>query len=729
MQSNYTYLTELEELIFTKLRPGTKLADVYNYVVNKVAKEKPKLSGQLTRNFGFASGIEFRESAYFINGKTELKAQKGMVFNVNIGFAKLTNSQAKSKHDRDYALFIGDMAVVSDEGLVLITKDKKKAKNVSIFLKDESEDESDEPLDTNPILGRGARTALYQEKTRQEQSAEERRSNHQRELRGQLHDKARERLMNLSSSAESSKLRKSNVSYKSRSLLPIKESDIYNLKIFIDKRYETVILPIVSIPTPFHISTIKNISMSKEGEYSYLRINFFCPGSSIVKENRAFTNTDEQTFIKELTYRAWAGHMVNRTDPPASNLQLCFRQIKELQKKFKAREDEEREKEGIVKQDKLQINHNKVNPKLKDLFILPNIAQRRMQSHLEAHTNGFRYTSVRGDKVDILYNNIRHAVFQPCDHEMIIVLHFHLKNAMIFAKKRHMDVQFYTEVGELTTDLGKTQHMRDRDDLYAEQSERQLRRKLNNAFKNFTENVERISKRDVEFDSPFRELSFMGVPFRSTCLLQPTSAALINISEWPSFVVTLEDIEIVHFERVLFHLKSFDMVVIFKDYKRKVEIVNSIPMQSLDPIREWLNSCDIHYTEGIQSLNWSKILKTILDDPEAFFQQGGWDFLEPESGGEEDDSEDEESDFAPEDDELSGSGDDAESDSDEDYSSEDENSGEEGSFLDGSMESEESGKSWDELERWAKKEDEVKHGEQQHQQHSRHEPPRKRKRH
>ena len=34
---------------------------------------------------------------------------------------------------------------------------------------------------------------------------------------------------------------------------------------------------------------------------------------------------------------------------------------------------------------------------------------------------------MRGDKVDILYNNIKHAVFQPCDGEMIIVLHFHLK--------------------------------------------------------------------------------------------------------------------------------------------------------------------------------------------------------------------------------------------------------------------------------------------------------------
>ncbi|XP_041319184.1 FACT complex subunit SPT16-like, partial [Pyrgilauda ruficollis] len=86
------------------------------------------------------------------------------------------------------------------------------------------------------------------------------------------------------------------------------------------------------------------------------------------------------------------------------------------------------------------------------------------------HAGGrFRFTSVRGDKVDILYNNIKHAVFQPCDGEMIIVLHFHLKNAIMFGKKRHTDVQFYTEVGEITTDLGKHQHMHDRDDLYAEQ--------------------------------------------------------------------------------------------------------------------------------------------------------------------------------------------------------------------------------------------------------------------
>jgi nucleosome binding factor SPN SPT16 subunit len=53
---------------------------------------------------------------------------------------------------------------------------------------------------------------------------------------------------------------------------------------------------------------------------------------------------------------------------------------------------------------------------------------------LEAHANGFRYTSIRGDKVDIMYNNIKHALFQPCDGEMIILLHFNLKNPIMFGK-------------------------------------------------------------------------------------------------------------------------------------------------------------------------------------------------------------------------------------------------------------------------------------------------------
>ena len=43
------------------------------------------------------------------------------------------------------------------------------------------------------------------------------------------------------------------------------------------------------------------------------------------------------------------------------------------------------------------------------------------------------------------------------------------------------------------------------------------------------------------------------------------------------------------------------------------------------------SSCDIKYTEGVQSLNWARIMKTITNDPQDFIENGGWSFLEPDS--------------------------------------------------------------------------------------------------
>jgi nucleosome binding factor SPN SPT16 subunit len=57
------------------------------------------------------------------------------------------------------------------------------------------------------------------------------------------------------------------------------------------------------------------------------------------------------------------------------------------------------------------------------------------------------------------------------------------------------------------------------------------------------------------------------------------------------------------------------------------------------------SSCDIRYSEGVQSLNWAKIMKTIVDDSETFFETGGWSFLDPESDAEKvDDSDEDEED-------------------------------------------------------------------------------------
>uniref|UniRef100_A0A3P9D151 FACT complex subunit n=1 Tax=Maylandia zebra TaxID=106582 RepID=A0A3P9D151_9CICH len=658
MQDNYNFLLQVEEELLKELKHGVKICDAYNAVLEYVKKEKPELAQKLTKNLGFAMGIEFREGSLVLNAKNQYRLKRGIVLSVSLGFSDLVNKDAKKEEQKKYALFLGDTIQINEV--------------------------------SSPVGN--------------EMTAEEKRRAHQKELANHLNEEAKRRLTEQKGEQQIQKARKSNVSYKNVSQMP-REKDIRDMKIFIDKKYETVVMPVFGIATPFHIATIKNISMSVEGDYTYLRINFYVPGSSLGRQEGNIFPNPEATFVKEITYRASNLKAPGDTSVPSTNLQNAFRIIKEVQKRYKTREAEEKEKEGIVKQDSLVINLNRSNPKLKDLYIRPNIAQKRMQGSLEAHTNGFRFTSVRGDKVDILYNNIKHAIFQPCDGEMIIVLHFHLKNAIMFGKRRHTDVQFYTEVGEITTDLGKHQHMHDRDDLYAEQMEREMRHKLKSAFKNFIEKVETLTKEELEFEVPFRDLGFQGAPYRSTCLLQPTSSSLVNVTEWPPFVVTLDEVELVHFERVQFHLKNFDVVIVYKDYNKKVTMINAVPVNSLDPIKEWLNSCDIKYTEGVQSLNWTKIMKTIVDDPEGFFEQGGWSFLDPESegsGGEEDsESEMEDETFNPSADEEE----EEEEDSDEDYSSETEDSDYSASL--GSEE--ESGKDWDELEEEARKADRESH--------------------
>ncbi|KAG5683886.1 hypothetical protein PVAND_013146 [Polypedilum vanderplanki] len=710
LQNQYNFLVNLEEEMLKVLVPGKKLSDVYEIGLQFAKKEQPSLVDKLTKTFGFAMGLEFRDNSLIIGPKCTALVKKGMVFNLNVGLANLENKNASDKEGKIIALFIGDTVLVNDteNPASILTQSKKKVKNIGIFLKEDDDDDEEEVEESRnskaPILESRKRTTVLENKLRSENSSEEKRKQHQKELAVALNEKAKERLSKQSGGKEAEKIRKSTVSYKGVNQMP-REPEVKDLKLYVDRKYETIIMPIFGIPVPFHISTIKNISQSVEGDYTYLRINFFHPGATMGKNESGNYSSPDATFLKEVTYRSTNTKEPGEISPPSSNLNTAFRLIKEVQKRFKTREAEEREKEDLVKQDTLLLSQNKGNPKLKDLYIRPNIVSKRMTGSLEAHVNGFRYTSVRGDKVDILYNNIKSAFFQPCDGEMIILLHFHLKHAIMFGKKKHIDVQFYTEVGEITTDLGKHQHMHDRDDLAAEQSERELRDKLKTAFKSFCEKVESMTKQQVEFDVPFRELGFPGAPFRSTVLLQPTSGSLVNLTEWPPLVITLEDVELVHFERVQFHLRNFDMIFVFKDYHKKIAMINAIPMNMLDHVKEWLNSCDIHYSEGIQSLNWTKIMKTITDDPVGFIENGGWTFLDPDSEGEDEgqnESEDEEDDaYEPTD-----SNDDDDEDSDSEYSEASEDEDDESSEDLGS--DEESGKDWSDLEREAAEEDREK---------------------
>ncbi|CAJ0577528.1 unnamed protein product, partial [Mesorhabditis spiculigera] len=703
LETAYENLLLMETAIINKLVPGVKFSDVYQAGLDALKEQDPALISKLhTKEFGFCTGIEFRESFLSISPKCHAEVQEGMTVIVQLWLTNLKNTGAKDADGQTAALSVGDTVLISKLGTQILTeKARSKLKSVVVRIR-EDEEEDEKPLEED--LGRGKRSVILTDHTRNKQTNEDKRKERQKELADILNRNAEERIAQEQGQQDQKKVKKSNTSYKSYEKFP-NDDDIDNLMVYVDRRHDSVILPLFGIPVPFHISMIKNCSTSIESDFMYLRINFAHPGSAVGKENQQFPQP-LATYMKEITLRASTTKDHGSTTAPSNNLNNAFRLIKEMQKKFRMEEAEEREKEGTVKQDKLVLSNGKVNPKLKDLYVRPIIIAKKVSGSLEAHMNGFRYTSLRGDKIDVLYNNIKHAFFQPCNNEMIILIHFHLRDPVLWGKKKYSDIQFYTEVGEITTDLGKYHHMQDRDDVASEQMEREMRRKLNLAFQSFCEKVEKQTNNRFDFETPFEDLGFYGVPFRSSCKLKPTSSCLVNLSEWPPFVISLLEVELVHFERVSFQLKNFDMVFIFKDYRRKTQMVAQIPMNSLDTVKEWLNSCDIKYNEGIQSLNWPKIMKTIVDDPKEFFKTGGWSFLDPNS---DDEGEAEESDESEAYDPSEEGGSESGSDEDEDEESDEEASEDDSDDGSASLDSDESsGKDWSDLEEEARKADKRK---------------------
>jgi nucleosome binding factor SPN SPT16 subunit len=290
-------------------------------------------------------------------------------------------------------------------------------------------------------------------------------------------------------------------------------------------------------------------------------------------------------------------------------------------------------------------------------------------------------TPPRNPQTDVLYKNIQHAFFQPGEGELIVLLHLHLRYPILVGKKKVKDVQFYTEVTEVASDLRdkKSYYYGDQDEFEEERVERERRRKHNLAYQTFVNQVSEIEGFvGLEFDIPYRELGFFGVPFKSNVFLQPTVHCLVNLTEAPFFVLTLDEVEIVHFERVsnTSNLRNFDMAVVFKDYHKPVLRISAIPVDSLEPIKEWLEfrpprpdppvppppprsflivRCDLHssinikFSETSSSIAWPQVMARILEDLQAFYDIGGWGILDPQDYEEEESEEESEgSDFAPE---------------------------------------------------------------------------------
>lgn len=142
-------------------------------------------------------------------------------------------------------------------------------------------------------------------------------------------------------------------------------------------------------------------------------------------------------------------------------------------------------------------------------------------------------------------------------------------------------------------------------------------------------------------DVTFKKQAFQGTPNREMVTITPTENCLVNLTETPFFIIPLSDVEHVHFERVTFQTKTFDLTFIYSNVSKPPTTITLIDIKSKDRIQDWLNLIEMTYTEGPKSMTWNVVLKSIEFQSEKFYHSedeegqskpAGWKFLSAESG-------------------------------------------------------------------------------------------------
>jgi len=708
------------------MKPGKKCNEVYDAAIkaledfekNGEKKELLKdfdLVSKLQKNIGSIIGLEFKETSYMLSAKCESVIEEGMFFNVALGLNDLIEqSAAEDAKSRKYAIMIADTVKVTavGESNVELTENTKKLSDISYAVNDDESEDDEGNEEDRDIANTGAKGGVILDaKTRGDDAtttkAEADRQRKQKALADKKNAETYDRLMNAQNDIEKggkgAGASADFVAYKSVTDVPAPKGK--DLVIAVDNDREAVLLPVSGMLVPFHVLAIKSCSVSQDAGASFIRINFQVPMGASAAANAGYLPAirfPNNIFLKELSYRS--------SDPRHAN--FVVNEIKTLRRNVVARETERAERATLVRQAKLQLSSGRVH-RLTGLWMLPTFGGRggRKAGTLEAHANGLRYIGAKMDEqVDIMYENIRSCFFQPAKKEVKTLIHFHLKNPIMIGKKKTNDVQFYQEVIEATENLdGSRKNMYDPDEIEEEQRERERQKRVQKEFAQFCKRVQEIWEKDfpdmgLDFDSPYHDLAFDGVAYKSTARIVPTASCLVELIEFPPLVIHAEDIEIINLERVGYHLKNFDMAIIFKDFNKDVHRIDQIPSKNLDNIKQWFTTLEVKYYEGKANLNWKPLLRQIKEDPESWLEAGGWEFLNNEATDDEDEDgegSDPESDFAPSSDDES---DDVDSESESMYDEdEDDDDSDEDEDED---EDDEEVLDWDEMEEKAAKEDE-----------------------
>ena len=354
-ESMYKLLQSVHDTVLKSIKDGVVAKDVYNKALNLVKTKKPDLEKKFVKNVGAGVGIENRDATLVLNAKNTRTLKDGMTLNITTGFSDIQNPNPQDKKSNSYSLVLSDTVRVGDKDAVSFTRDAPAdLDSVSFFFKEDEEPVPKAKVKKDARVGAVAKqnitsTRLRHERTtNQDAEKEAARREHQKELHQKKLQEGLEKYGQGTGSLTGTEEKKFKrfESYKREDQIPPKVKD---LTIVVDERLSTVLLPIMGRAVPFHINTIKNASTTPEGEYTSLRVNFLSPGQGIGRKDDQPFEDPTAHFVRSLTFRSRDG----------DRMEHISKQITEIKKASLRKEQEKKQLEDVVEQDKLILNRGK----------------------------------------------------------------------------------------------------------------------------------------------------------------------------------------------------------------------------------------------------------------------------------------------------------------------------------------------------------------------------------
>ncbi|KAI3949503.1 hypothetical protein MKW92_000812 [Papaver armeniacum] len=239
---------------------------------------------------------------------------------------------------------------------------------------------------------------------------------------------------------------------------------------------------------------------------------------------------------------------------------------------------------------------------------------------LEARECGFMFFTPSGFQLCFKDTSVRLWFLRHGGDMMRPLLQFHFHHPIMVGIEETMDIQFHLVPTSVRRESSDTYASGDRGKDLADFVRRIGMVRWDS--QRWFPRVEHLNECELYGVLPSYDKELTTFPVGASAVFSLTFQALLLLVAIPFIVIPLKDIEIVNLAKL--ESGEIDMTVVFKDFKRDVLQINSIPFESLTQMKHVLNLGLVKYYCNSKKLDWDSILKDILKHPKRFVDSGGW---------------------------------------------------------------------------------------------------------